>query len=517
MKKIISKIANTTLLASLLTTSGVALAGNYGQQPQTTNNFGNETEIVTSPTISPNIQANPTATGTGTSTANVHTGDTSNRVQIGPQTAQASGGTVQGTIADHSQTLNNAGGAEVETSLTDNSQTLNHAGGAELNGTIADNSQTLNHAGGATLTDSSTTSNIAGGAEVETSLNGTIADNSQTHNHAGGATLVDGSTTSAVAGGAEVENALNADLSNGGVTGTIEDNSRTDNSSSSENELSQTNDQTNSQATSVDTSGSGNSENQNSQTTQVGGNNSSYTNNSVYKSGAAANIPQAAAIFATKSCVSSTSIGLGGGNVYAGYGGLSFSHVGSEAVSLVGTMDVDGEEVKVAYSIPELADLSPADRAPIFAELRSGEQDKATCLMSNYIAKERALTKAYDQATKVAEINAEAHIAGKSIDAQANMYIEEVRAKGAVDKAKTEAIGEAFNQTVKHACNLGVTVVNAGEGKQSVVKETLAIRGQGHENCEQVMWGTFNQLTDGKVKTTKPDFSQYTKGIKPAR
>tara|TARA_R110002126_G_scaffold291807_1_gene459635 strand:+ start:66697 stop:68319 length:1623 start_codon:yes stop_codon:yes gene_type:complete len=498
-KKTFSNLKNSAVLTALLATTGAAHATN--SQPDIYNNIGGpETEVVVSPTIN----ASPTANAKAGANNNTHVhSNTNSAANAAGGEASATGGSVDanvngsvnGTIADMSNTTNNvnAGGAEVENSM---------------NGTIADNSQT---------------SNIAGGAEVENTMNanlsnGGVTDNSQSYNNAGGA---------------EVENSVHNDLSNGGVNGTIADNSTTHNNAggaevstdvdaSSQNDLAQTNeqtnaqDQTNNQSTDVDTSNSGNSENSNSQNTEVGGNNSSYTNNSTYKSGAAANIPQAAAIFATKSCVSSTSVGLGGGNVYAGYGGLSFSHVGSEAVSLVGEMTVNGEVVDVAYTIPELADLSPVDRAPIFTELRKSEQEKATCLMGNYIAQERALTKAYKQATGVAQINAEAHTSGIAINAQANMYIEEVRAKGAIDHAKTEAIGAAFNQTVKHACNLGATVINTGNGKQDVVAGTVAIRGQGHENCEDVMWGTFNQLTDGKAETTKPDFSQFTKSVKAA-
>lgn len=512
-KKTFSNLKNSAVLTALLATTGAAHATN--SQPDIYNNVGGpETEIAVNPVINANPTANANAIAGANNNTHVHSNTNSAANAAGGEASATGGsvdanvnGAVNGTIADMSNTTNtnnvNAGGAEVENSM---------------NGTIADNSQT---------------SNIAGGAEVENTMNanlsnGGVTDNSQSYNNAGGA---------------EVENSMNADLSNGGVNGTIADNSTTHNNAggaevstdvdaSSQNDLAQTNeqtndqaqtneqtnaqDQTNSQSTDVDTSNSGNSENSNSQNTEVGGNNSSYTNNSTYKSGAAANIPQAAAIFATKSCVSSTSVGIGGGNVYAGYGGLSFSHVGSEAVSLVGEMTIDGEKVDVAYTIPELADLSPVDRAPIFTELRKGEQEKATCLMGNYIAQERALTKAYEQATGVANINADAHTSGIAINAQANMYIAEVQAKGAVDVAKTQAVGEAFNQTVKHACNLGITKIKVGANKEAIVEETRAMRGEGHENCEDVMWGTFNQLTDGKADTTKPDFSQFTKNVKAA-
>lgn len=546
-KKTFSNLKNSAVLTALLATTGVAHATN--SQPDIYNNVGGpETEIAVNPVINANPTASANAIAGASNNTHVHSNTDSAANAAGGEASATGGsldanvnGSVNGTIADMSNTTNtnnvNAGGAEVENSMNgtiaDHSQTSNIAGGAEVenalnanlsNGGVTDNSQSYNNAGGAEV-ENSVHNDLSNGG-----VNGTIADNSTT-NH------------SSIAGGAEVENSVNNDLSNGGVNGTIADNSATHNNAggaevstdvdaSSQNDLAQTNeqtndqaqtneqtnaqDQTNSQSTDVDTSNSGNSENSNSQNTEVGGNNSSYTNNSTYKSGAAANIPQAAAIFATKSCVSSTSVGIGGGNVYAGYGGLSFSHVGSEAVSLVGEMTIDGEKVDVAYTIPELADLSPVDRAPIFTELRKGEQEKATCLMGNYIAQERALTKAYEQATGVANINADAHTSGIAINAQANMYIAEIQAKGAVDVAKTTAIGEAFNQTVKHACVLGVTVINTGDNKQAVVKETLPLRGQGHENCEDVMWGTFNQLTDGKADTTKPDFSQFTKNVKAA-
>lgn len=499
-KKTFSNLKNSAVLTALLATTGAAHATN--SQPDIYNNVGGpETEVVVNPVINANPNANADANANAIAGAHnnthVHSNTNSAAKATGGSLDANVNGAVNGTIADMSNTTNtnnvNAGGAEVENSM---------------NGTIADNSQTYNN---------------AGGAEVENALNanlsnGGVTDNSQSYNNAGGA---------------EVENSVHNDLSNGGVTSNINNETTTHNNAggaevstdvdaSSQNDLAQTNDQdqtneqTNQQDTSVDTSNSGNSQNANSQNTEVGGNNSSYTNNSVYKSGAAANIPQAAAIFATKSCVSSTSIGLGGGNVYAGYGGLSFSHVGSEAVSLVGEMTVNGEKVDVAYTIPELADLDAVERAPIFKELRKGEQAKATCLMGNYIAQERALTKAYEQATGVAKINADAHTSGIAINAQANMYIAEVQAKGAVDVVKTQAIGEAFNQTVKHACNLGITKIQVGANKEAIVEETRAMRGEGHENCEDVMWGTFNQLTDGKADTSKPDFSQFTQGVKAA-
>jgi hypothetical protein len=527
-KKTFSNLKNSAVLTALLATAGAAHAGNTS--PDIYNNVGGpETEIAVNPVITANPTANANAIAGANNNTHVHSNTNSAANATGGSLDASVNGAVNGTIADMSNTTNtnnvNAGGAEVENSMngtiSDNSQTYNNAGGAEVenalnanlsNGGVTDNSQSYNNAGGAEV-ENSVHNDLSNGG-----VNGTISDNSTT-NH------------SSIAGGAEVENSVNNDLSNGGVTSNINNDTTTHNNAggaevstdvdaSSQNDLAQTNDQdqtneqTNQQDTSVDTSNSGNSKNSNSQNTEVGGNNSSYTNNSVYKSGAAANIPQAAAIFATKSCVSSTSVGLGGGNVYAGYGGLSFSHVGSEAVSLVGEMTVNGEVVDVAYTIPELADLSPVERAPIFNELRKGEQAKATCLMGNYIAQERALTKAYEQATGVANINADAHTSGIAINAQANMYIAEVQAKGAVDVAKTQAIGEAFNQTVKHACNLGITKIKVGANKEAIVEETRAIRGQGHENCEDVMWGTFNQLTDGKADTTKPDFSQFTKNVK---
>ncbi|MEC9236050.1 MAG: hypothetical protein VX803_07355, partial [Pseudomonadota bacterium] len=99
----------------------------------------------------------------------------------------------------------------------------------------------------------------------------------------------------------------------------------------------------------------------------------------------------------------------------------------------------------------------------------------------------------------------------------ANMYIAEVQANSAVQVEQQRAIGQAFNQTVTHSCNLKPTVIQDGANKQAVVKETLAIRGQGHENCEEVMWGTFNALTNGQsISTQKPDFSKYTKKVAPA-
>ena len=513
----LSNLKNAAILAAALGTSGAAFAGGTQQTQPIINVGGPENFITVEPAV---VENNPVVTATGTATA--QGGDQNNQVSIAPISSVSSGGNVNGTIADYSQTLNNAGGAEVF--VGDTSATNGDVNG-NISGTITDNSQTLNNAGGAELNDNSITNNssIGGGAELLSNIEnggvtGNIADNSTTNN-------------SNIAGGAE----LLSNIENGGVTGTIEDNSTTNIDASSQNDLaqnnnqeqsnnqaqennqSQDNNQTNSQSTSVDNSGSGNSQNQNTQNTSVGGNNSSYTNNSVYKAGAAANIPQAAAILATKQCSSSFSFGAGGGNVYAGYGGLSFGFVGSEAVALTGKMKVDGETVEVAYTIPELADLAPTERAPVFANLRKGEQEKATCLMGNYIAQERSLQKAYDQATKVAEINANAHTTSTSINAQANMYIAEVQANSAVQVEQTRAIGQAFNQTVTHSCNLKPTVIQDGANKQAVVKETLAIRGQGHENCEQVMWGTFNALTNGApVSTQKPDFTKYTQKVAPA-
>ena len=241
----------------------------------------------------------------------------------------------------------------------------------------------------------------------------------------------------------------------------------------------------------MDNSGSGNSENENTQNTEVGGNNSSYTNNSVYKGAAAANIPQAAAVFATKSCVSSTGFGIGGGNVYAGYGGLSWSHVGSEAVALTGTIEgADGEEIEVAYTIPELADMSAQERAEIVHDLSGSEAAKATCLMSNYQAQERALTKAYEQATKVAEINAKSNIAGQKISGYTQIKVEEVRQAGQAQTAAVEAQGRLAEIGMRHICNQAVTVVQTGQHTQQVVAETMAIARNkvsetqnGHELC----------------------------------
>jgi hypothetical protein len=334
--------------------------------------------------------------------------------------------------------------------------------------------------------------------------------------------ITDKSKTTNIQEGAELD--IKNDLSNGGVTGTITDKSKTDIDASSKNKLTNKQKQEQKtevdassnnkldQKTDVDTSGSGNSD------VDVGGNNSSYT--SYNKSGAATNIPQAAAIMVTKNCVSSLNVGIGGGNVYAGYGGLSFAYVGSGAVELKGMVTVgegaDAKQVEANYTIPELADLKAHERTPIFDTLRGDDPELATCLMGNYIAQERSLTKAYEQATKVANINADAHVNGIVIQAEAKMFIAALDAKNKIDVQRIITLGEAFNTGVDHLCLANVVLRADGKDKQAVVKETMPLRGAGHESCEQLVWGIYGELTDNAPVAEKPDFTKYLKGKKSA-
>jgi hypothetical protein len=438
----------------------------------------------------------------------------------------ASASAAYASNSEYTQPINlNAGGAEIANSIApvinvDGAETAiqNQVGDTSATGgavnskidNVVQGHEIANNAGGAEVANSNNLDNSNGG------VTGTIADNSHTINNAGGAELAlqndvsNGGVHSVNnAGGAEL--ALQNDVSNGGVTGTITDKSITEIAAGSDNKLTQ--EQLNQQDTDVDlnNSNSGNSKNKNTQNTSVGGNNSSYTN--YHKSGAATNIPQAAAILATKNCVSSLNVGFGLGEVYAGYGGLSFAYVGSGAVELKGTvLDDTGNEVAANYTIPELADLAPQKRTPIFDTLRGSDPELATCLMGNYIAQERSLTKAYDQATKVANINADAHVNGIVIQAEAKMFIASLQAKNNIDVQRIVTLGEAFNAGVRHFCGLEAVVLNQADGSQIIHKDTLPIREEGHESCEQVVWGIYGELTDNRPVAEKPDFTKYLKG-----
>jgi hypothetical protein len=516
MKNTLSNLKKSAVFVALFASASAAYASNSEYtQPITLNAGGAETAI----SVAPVINANPQTT--------ISVG--------GPETA------IQNTMGDMTATSG-------DSSATGGALT------SDIDNTIlGDEIATNAEATGGSVNDYSNTSNSAGGAEVANSndlsnfngdVNGTIADNSHTINNAGGAELalqndVSNGGVHSVNNASGAELALQNDVSNGGVTSTITDKSKTDIDASSNDQLTQ--EQINKQKTEVDassenkldqqtevevdnsgsgnsdvdTSNSGNSKNKNTQNTNVGGNNSSYS--SYNKSGAAANIPQAAAILATKSCVSSLSVGIGGGNVYAGYGGLSFAYVGSGAVELEGTVMVDGKKVKANYTIPELANLDVDKRTPIFATLRGDDPELATCLMGNVIEKERFLTKAYEQATDVANINAGAHTTGLAIQAQAKVFIAQLEAKTKLDAIKIEALGEAFNTGVKHICLANIVKYKTGEHKEKIFDRSAPLRGEGHESCEAIIWSTFNKLSDGApVVTEAPDFSQYLKGVPAA-
>lgn len=271
-----------------------------------------------------------------------------------------------------------------------------------------------------------------------------------------------------------------------------------------EQDQQQHNYQESSQTTSLDNSGSGNSQQEQAQSindsgnatstnalgqsTNVAGNNSSYS--SVTEIGAATNIPQAAAIFSTKACKSSFGLGAAGGETHAGYGGFSFNYVGSEAVALTGSVEIGGEQVEVAYTIPELADKNPQERAEIFENLSGSDQELATCLMGEYQQKQRALTQAYDQALDVARLNAQTQIVGKKIDGYTDIMVETIKANAGVDREIVRQNGEIAQIGMKHKCNQSGLIVKTGEHTEEVVAETLAIPRDklkegfsGHEDC----------------------------------
>lgn len=165
------------------------------------------------------------------------------------------------------------------------------------------------------------------------------------------------------------------------------------------------------------------------------------SNHTQFKAGAATNVPSAAGIFALKNCVSSISIGLGGGNVYAGYGGLSFSFTGSGALAI--SFDENGKKKTITTN--ELAMMNAEDRAKALTSLSADDQEKAMCIASQFQGEMIRETARLEAEYKVA-------IARNRTDE----YLAELRAKVAVELEAMRQAGMIVHTAMLHECALAV-------------------------------------------------------------
>lgn len=245
-------------------------------------------------------------------------------------------------------------------------------------------------------------------------------------------------------------------------------------------------------------SSTANNNNTNSSTANNGGNSLTGGNNnidasdhSIYKFGAASNIPSAAAIFATKECTSSSSFGIGGGTVYSGYAGISFSYVPSGALELKATTE-NGKEA--SYTIVEFANFDPEQRAEITSAMSFENANLASCLASNYAKQESVLTKAYKQAIEVARLRG-----------QVDMYLGELEAKKAKDVAQIENAGNNLGIAMKHFCAEAVGQHPVTVPSGNTQNEANRNKDTEHAACFKIGKQLADILTNNTAAPTKPN------------
>ena len=74
---------------------------------------------------------------------------------------------------------------------------------------------------------------------------------------------------------------------------------------------------------------------------------------------------------AVKKCVDSNAFGIGGGDVFGNYGGLSFSHV-------------DTAGVASEFTPKEIREMSPAQREDVMDGMSHSNQETLSCLMDEW-------------------------------------------------------------------------------------------------------------------------------------